>query len=412
MSSSCAAYRLFGQALILCLLPLNSYGNFGGVLDPTTNVGAPAMVEIEKPNIGPLDGGFVEYGIFAAEKALRNVSASTPLVSGRTIPNTTVLENLSAPGATCQWAWDRTCEIWIVKYSASGSPSEYRRFTDPGLAARIFSNSDALSAGKTRQATTSFSFSVSSRAVAASFSSSAARKTAFPAVFPASIPSLFASATWLATPNLYCSKARLASTASCFCSFITTKVETTTITAANAPNPKNTNMMLFQVSREKPSIRLTFLEKVVFSVCAISCVGLLTIVVLSITNLFKPHCPSKIRGQYPIHVSRVQDWARLGRLFAEEHEHFTEDTEATEVDSREGPAGTDAGQFTLPRAPNHCRVRIREFMAFAISRLRRSRNLSNISGFHKSRSSGMKCAFLICFVVSFSRYCQGEIFPI
>ena len=296
MFSSCATFRLFKQALIvLCLLSLSSHGNFGGVLDPTINVGAPEMVETEKA-IPPPGKGFVEYATFAAEKALRNVSASTPLASGMASPNTIPL-SLSAPGATFQWAWDRTCEIWIAKYSASGSPSAYRRFTDPGLAAKTFSNSAALSVGKTRQATTSFSFSVSSRAAAASFSSSAARKMAFPAVFPASIPSLFASATWPATPNLYCSKARPAFSASSLCSFITTKVETTTITAANAPIPKNTNMMLFHVARERPNIRLTFLEKAVFSVCAISCISLLTIVMLSIVNLFKPHCPSKIRGQ-------------------------------------------------------------------------------------------------------------------
>jgi len=235
---------------------LSSYGNFGGAFDPTINVGAPAMVEIAKPTIGPLDSEFVEYGIFAAEKAFRNVSASAPPVLGRVIPNTTA-GILSAPDATFQCARAKTCEIWAAKYSDSVSPSEYRRFTDPGLAARVFSSSNASSSERSRQATTSFIFSVSSRATAASFSSSA--------------------------------KAIRASAASSFCSCITAKVDTTTAKAAIAPTPKEASMMVFQHSRERPNIRLTLLEKVVFSICAVSCIGILIVVVLSIANVFKPH---------------------------------------------------------------------------------------------------------------------------
>ena len=304
MTNSCASFRLFVQiAAILFLLFMLPYGSFGGSFEPTISVGAPAIVEIEK-DIPDCGNGPLVNGTFAAEKASRSVWASTPLASGSTKPNTIALAGLTAPGANFQWAWVRICEIWMARNNASGSPSVYRRLTDPGLADKVFSSSEATVGGKARQATTSFIFSVSSRAFAASFSNSAARKTAFPAILPASMPASFAAATWAATPNLYCSRARLASTASSFCKRMMMNVETTTISAASAPSPKNTTMMLFQVSRERPNIRLTFLEKVAFSICAISCIGLLTIVALSITSLFRPHRSSKTQSQYPVREFR------------------------------------------------------------------------------------------------------------
>ena len=261
-------------------------GNYGnaGVFEPIIRVGAPAIVEIEKPT-PPEGSAFIENDIFAAENAVRNVRASTPLTSGRQIPKMIALEGLRAPGAICHLAFFRISESWIARNSASGSPSVYRKFTAPGLADKICSNLAISSGETTRHATVFFIFSVSNRALAASFSNSAALTNASPAVFPASMPSLFASATWAATPSLYNSNASSASFASTFCNRITAYVEIPTIIAAIAPIAKNTTTRLFQESRPKPNIRLTFLEKVCFSICAISSGGLLAIMVLSIVNL-------------------------------------------------------------------------------------------------------------------------------
>jgi hypothetical protein len=87
--------------------------------------------------------------------------------------------------------------------------------------------------------------------------------------------SLFAVSACAETPNLYCSKAALASSASALCNLMTAYVEMPTITAAIAPSPKDSTIKLFQESRARPSIRLTFLGKFVFSICAISCASLL-----------------------------------------------------------------------------------------------------------------------------------------
>src|ERR1700730_18756296 len=95
-------------------------------------------------------------------------------------PNIILLAGLSEPGANLQLALPRICEICIAKKSASGSPSFQRKFTDPGFAEKTFSNSATWAFDSARHATTDFSFSVSNRAFAASFSNSAARTRAFP----------------------------------------------------------------------------------------------------------------------------------------------------------------------------------------------------------------------------------------
>jgi hypothetical protein len=288
MIGSSAIARLSVQMIFLLVLgmsPCMVYGK-AGLLEPIIRVGAPAIVVTEN-SVPPGGNESVENDTFAAENAPRNVWASRPAASGKRIPNTIVLAGLVAPGATCQWAFFRICEIWIARNSASGSPSMYRRFTDPGWAAKAVSSADAIGGEITRQATTRFIFSVSNRALAASFSNSAALTNASPAVFPASMPCFFASATWAATPSLYKSKASLAALLSAFCSRITAYVEIPTTMAASAPIPRNITTKLFQELRSRPSIRLTFLETVVFSICAISCTGLLVIVLLSIINLFR-----------------------------------------------------------------------------------------------------------------------------
>jgi hypothetical protein len=139
--------------------------------------GAPGIVDTLKlaPSCG---NGTRESPIFAAVNASRNVCVSLPASGGRTTPNNILLAGLKAPGATCQCALWRICDICIAKKSASGSPSVQRRFTEPGFAASTLPNSVACTSDKVRHATTAFNFSVSNRAFAASFSESAARSLA------------------------------------------------------------------------------------------------------------------------------------------------------------------------------------------------------------------------------------------
>jgi hypothetical protein len=71
----------------------------------------------------------------------------------------------------------------------------------------------------------------------------------------------------------------LASNSDCFCNFIMIAVDTPTTTAAIAATPRNETITTFQASRSRPNIRLTFLETVVFSICAASIVAILATVV-------------------------------------------------------------------------------------------------------------------------------------
>jgi hypothetical protein len=133
-------------------------------------MGAPAIVDTLKlaPSCGT---GTEENERCAAENAWCSVSASFPASGGNIRPNRIRLAGLKEPAATCHFAFWRTCEIWIAKKSASGSPSVQRRFTDPCPSDSTFSNSVFWAAEIVRHATTAFSFSVSKRAFAASASS-------------------------------------------------------------------------------------------------------------------------------------------------------------------------------------------------------------------------------------------------
>jgi hypothetical protein len=199
---------MHAAAIISVLLAYPCYGS-GGRLEPIINMGALSIVETEKPT--PPDGnGFVENGIPAVENAFRKVWASTPSASGSEIPNTMEFAGLRAPGAIAHWVRPKIRWIWKAKNRASGSPSIYRRFTEPGCSLSAASSFCASSGETVRQANWALSCSVSNRAlaasfpsVAASFSSAAALTSASPAAFPASMPSFLASATWAATPILY-----------------------------------------------------------------------------------------------------------------------------------------------------------------------------------------------------------------
>ncbi len=264
----------------------NAYGSCGGGREPIINIGAPGIVDMLKATP---EGGIwsCEYGKSAAENASISVFESISVESGIMIPNKMRFVGLIEPAAIFQLDFARMWEIWIAKKSASGSPSVYRRLTDPGLVINTASNFDAMSGEIVRHATTAFIFSVSNRTLAASFSNSAALNIAFPAVSPALIPSFLASETCPSTVSLYASNSIFASKDSCFCNCTTAYVEMPTIAAATAAIPKNDNIILFQVSSDKPSIRLTPLEKLVLSVVAISCSTLLLVTFLSFRNIWR-----------------------------------------------------------------------------------------------------------------------------
>lgn len=298
--------RQAGMVLWICVLPLFSVNVYGttGIREPTIRNGAPGICDTLK--LAPSWGnGTKETGSFAAVSASRNVCASSPASGGRTIPNKIRLAGLSEPGATFQFDRWRICEICIAKKSASGSPSIQRKFTDPGLADNILSISAFWVAEIVRHATTAFNFSVSSRAFAASLSSSAARTNAFPAAFPASIPSRLASATLPSTVSLYLSNAAWESAASCLVSRIMTNCATPTEIAATDTNAKHHSITLFQPSSDNPAIRLTPLEKFLFSVIAVSCAGLLVIMGLAARNIWRDFkSPLRKMPRCPFHSSR------------------------------------------------------------------------------------------------------------
>lgn len=78
-----------------------------------------------------------------------------------------------------------------------------------------------------------------------------------------------------------------ASSASCFWSLITTAVETSTNTAAIAPAPSDSSIIVFQESRPSPSIRLTVLEEVVFSICGVSLIGIFATMIWVAAGYFR-----------------------------------------------------------------------------------------------------------------------------
>lgn len=83
-----------------------------------------------------------------------------------------------------------------------------------------------------------------------------------------------------------------ASSLACRVNWMTMYVETPTTTAAAAAVANDSAIMSSQAWRDNPSIRLTVLELVVFSVATISCLGLLVIMALSIKSLWRRFkCP-------------------------------------------------------------------------------------------------------------------------
>ena len=185
----------FGQ------LPMPVYCRIGG-LEPTISVGAPAIVAIIKPTKAVSGGRCVENGMPAAVNAALRISISSLGGSGRFKPNTKLLV-FCAPEATFQLDATNKFPICIARKRDSGSPSVYRRLTLPDFLFKNSRNNICSCEEITRQATTSFIFSVSSRATSASFCNRAARTTASPASLPAFIPSALASETFPSTKSLY-----------------------------------------------------------------------------------------------------------------------------------------------------------------------------------------------------------------
>lgn len=124
-----------------------------------------------------------------------------------------------------------------------------------------------------RGANRSSIFTRASRSSSAFWLASAARATASAIACPAS--------------SLYLSRSFLASSASTFWRRTTAYVEMPTTTAPIAATPKNINITFSHAWSDKPNIRLTFLEKFVFSIVAISCVGLLVIIFLALKNIWR-----------------------------------------------------------------------------------------------------------------------------
>jgi hypothetical protein len=233
-------------ALIIAGLAF-TYGNFGGGREPTISIGAPGMVETPNDVDMPVFGnGSGENENCAVVKASRNVWASVPVASGSIIPNTIALPSFREPGATCHLAFASTLENWIARYNASGSPSVYRRFTEPGFFDSTFSIFETTSGGITRHATTDLILSVSSRALAASSSNSAI---------------------------------------STLCNLTTAQVERPTINAATPAKISEPTIQFSQPWSDNPNIRLSLFETIAVSVVILLIIALLVTGVLAILDL-------------------------------------------------------------------------------------------------------------------------------
>jgi hypothetical protein len=152
-----------------------------GFREPTIRNGAFGIGLIDPMVMNDcIAAGFTaENDIFAAAKPSRIESASEPPTGGTIKSKRIPLFGFMPLAATFQWARWSTFEICNAKKSASGSPSCQNKFTDPGLRLQTLINLSICSAEIVRQTTTAFNLSVSSRAVAASFSNWAARTFAF-----------------------------------------------------------------------------------------------------------------------------------------------------------------------------------------------------------------------------------------
>jgi hypothetical protein len=103
----------------------------------------------------------------------------------------------------------------------------------------------------------------------------------------ASSPRLFASDIFFSASNLYSSNSDLVFSSERYCKTITIRVATTTPTAENAANPRNTTIMVFQDSSPNQNIRLSLLDKIVFFICAMSAAGILAVIIWTLTDFCK-----------------------------------------------------------------------------------------------------------------------------
>jgi hypothetical protein len=231
VAAACIAWlRLFPSA----------YGTTG-LREPTINKGAFGNVSPDPKEANPpciAAGLTAENGILAASKPFLRESASAPATGGTTISKIIPLFGFMPRAETFQLARWSAFARCMTKKSASGSPSCQYRFTDPGWELQDLISASACSDEIVRQATTDFNFSVSNRAVAASFSRPAARSNALLAVSPAFMPSLRASATLPSTVSLYASYSFFVSAFSCLVR-ITTDAEAIATAIAISPAPNN-----------------------------------------------------------------------------------------------------------------------------------------------------------------------------
>jgi len=200
-----AAFCLIGVvALGRAAVPNQSDGGF---FDPTKIV---TFHWIDRSGIPkPIDEAFigsVENGIFAARKADRTAFAGSLSPQIKTPnPTTPLYDILASP--TFHRSGSKLFPNCIAKVIASGSLAAYCKLMLPVVSLSSARMASLSWGTTTRQATSCFIFSVSNLAAAASFSNSAARTNALPAVSPAFMPSLFASATLPSTVSLYFSNA-------------------------------------------------------------------------------------------------------------------------------------------------------------------------------------------------------------
>ena len=204
------------------------------------------------------------------------------------MPKDNAVWNFNEPGATCHpEAW-RSLPICIARNRASGSPSVYRRLTDPGLLLNAAPSIWICCGDKVLQDSWALRRSVCNLASAASFSKPAAlasclaisafAASATPcaslAATPALIPCFSASATRPATSNLYRSKTpsscRLISRSHCNTSIVLT----TTPAADTAPAIRLQSIAKFATLRHQvrswPNITLSSLEEVAFIATTVS----------------------------------------------------------------------------------------------------------------------------------------------
>jgi hypothetical protein len=246
-------------AVIVMAFLIGTYGNVGA-LDPIISIGPPGAVEMlnaTPPSIIDCE----PIVMCVTDNASRRVCLSGFSASGRLTPNKIPLAGFTAPTPIFQCDRSRIFESCIAKNRDSGSPSIYRRFTEPGLADNTFSISAASCALSERHATTPFNFSVSNLAAAASISNFPARSLAPAASLKAlAVSSRDSEAFWLASAarapasaidwpadNLYRSNSSLESAISSLCNWTTAYVAMPTTIADSAAAPSDITIKFSQV---------------------------------------------------------------------------------------------------------------------------------------------------------------------